>query len=72
MLIQLLKDFKWILCGDFNMVEFRKDKMLFCGQLLTKKEKLLWEIVEIGLNIKNTFTLTNSFKFFWDNLRANS
>jgi hypothetical protein len=52
MLIQLLKDFKWILCGDFNMVEFRKDKILFCGQLLSNKEKLLWEIVEIGMNFQ--------------------
>lgn len=67
MLIQLLKDFKWILCGDFKMVEFRKDKMLFYGQLLTNKEKLLWEIVKIGLNLEDTFTLTNSLRISWDN-----
>jgi hypothetical protein len=59
------------LMWDFNMVEFRKDKMSFCGQLLTNKEKLYWEIVEIGLNIEDTFTLTNSFKFSWNNLKAN-
>jgi hypothetical protein len=71
MLIQLLKDFKWILCGDFNMVEFRKDKILFCGQLLSNKEKLLWEIVEIGMKTEDRFTLINIFKYSWDNLRAN-
>ncbi len=67
MLIQLFKDFQWILCGDFNMVEFRKDKMLFYGKLLTTKEKILWEIVKIGLSLEDTFTLTKSFNFSWDN-----
>jgi hypothetical protein len=45
--------------------------MLFCCQLLTNKEKLLWEFIKNGLNIEDTYTLTNSFKFSCDNLRAN-
>jgi hypothetical protein len=49
------------------MVEFRKDKMLFYGKLLTTKEKILWEIVKIGLSLEDTFTLTKSFNFSWDN-----
>jgi hypothetical protein len=62
---------RWILGGDFNMVETQANKSSICGRLIGNQEKLAWEGLKSDLNIADPFQRQRGLKFSWDNGRTN-
>lgn len=55
MVHKLYQNCKWILNGDWNMVENKKDKSNSCGRLISQVEWLAWEQLKTHLNVQNGF-----------------
>ena len=60
---------RWIVGGDFNMVENEGDKSCYCSQLISPSKKLIWEATKIRLGIQEKFRAGNGHRFSWDNGR---
>ncbi len=57
MLVQLPSNCRWILVGDFNMVEFIEDKSRCCNRFLLEMERLLWGQVKSIFGVKDFFLI---------------
>jgi exonuclease III len=68
--LTLPRQCRWIVGGDFNMVEEALDKSSSCGRLLTSQEHLIWEGLKGELNIEDSFTHSKGLKYSWDNGRT--
>jgi hypothetical protein len=52
MLLELLQDYDWILCGDFNMVETKEDKTSTYSIILSDNKKETWDKLKNALDIE--------------------
>ncbi len=55
--MKLPKDCRWIICGDFNMVE----------DFFQKLKEMAQEALKIALNIEEPICSNGSFRFYWHN-----
>lgn len=69
LLVDLPKDCKWIMCGDWNFVERPEDKSSFCGKLVSPMERQAFTSLTSALNVADNFPNTSPLKFSWDNHR---
>lgn len=73
LLASLAKDCKWIMSGDWNLVERREDKSSTCGKLISPAERRAFENLTGSLNLEDRFPNTgrtkSSTKYTWDNRR---
>lgn len=63
---------RWILLGDFNMVERRVDKSSTCGKSMPNIERLLFNSLKDSLHVVEPPLTMPSLLFSWDNARQNS
>jgi hypothetical protein len=49
----LPKDCRWLLSGNFNMVEAIEDNSSTCGRVLQSIERLTWKVLKKSLNVEN-------------------
>ena len=66
---RLPSDCRWIVSGDFNMVESAQDKSTLCGKLIPQRERLVWEAFKASFQLSDTFSHTGKLHFSWDNRR---
>ena len=66
---RLPSDCRWLVSGDFNMVENPLDKSSLCSKIMTQGENLAWEALKSGLHLRDTFNHFGKLKFTWDNRR---
>lgn len=63
-------DCRWIMTGDFNMVESLLDRCLSsCSHLMGFKEEFAWENIKNKCNIEEYFNRTDGPIYLWENLR---
>lgn len=62
---------RWILAGDFNMVEARQDKTNPCGRLVPILEPGLLTNLKRHLNVEDNRRSPDSLPYSWDNFRNN-
>lgn len=62
-----MKDDKWIMVSDFNMVENQNDKPSTYGKMISKRKKMVWEVLKMALNIEKLEQLKSGFKYSCDN-----
>lgn len=62
-------DFRWILCGDWNMVESHKDKSSSCGHILSGMEKFEFDRLKAHCQVEDYFNYSSPLNFSWDNKR---
>jgi hypothetical protein len=67
--IELPQADRWILLGDFNMVENRQDKSNACGRLLPMRERILFDALKEQLNITDFPRTRGGAQYTWDNGR---
>jgi hypothetical protein len=60
---------RWVLLGDFNMVERRADKTNQCGKMLPQRERIVFEAMLNRLNVSELPRSQGSMTFSWDNCR---
>ncbi|KAG0605467.1 hypothetical protein M758_9G061900 [Ceratodon purpureus] len=60
---------RWMLLGDFNMVEGRSDKTRQCSALIPARERLLFDAMKVALNVHDNPRSAGSLKYSWDNNR---
>ncbi len=65
----LPKHYKWIIGGDFNMVEKVEDKTSKCGKMISNCEKMAWEGLKTLLQVEEPKRSTRSLRSSWDNGR---
>ena len=63
----LPRDCEWILGGDFNMTERSEDKSNDCGRGISDLEKLTWNSLLNGYQLRDTFTFQGGPRFSWNN-----
>ena len=66
---RLPSDCRWIVSGDFNMLESAQDKSTLCSKLMPHREKLVWEAFKASFQLRDTFSHTGKLRFSWDNRR---
>jgi acyl-ACP thioesterase len=59
---RLLKDNRWIMVGDFNMVENQNDKPSTYGKMILERKRMVWEVLKMVLNIEELEQLKSGFK----------
>ncbi len=69
MIKELPKDYRWILLGDFNMVEHQPNKTSECGRTIIDKEKNLWEAMKNSSNVTEHPKSPYNLLFSWDDCR---
>jgi hypothetical protein len=62
-------DCKWILCGNWNVVECKIDKSTACGKIMSDGEKLTFVQLTSALKVEDAFSNTSPIKYSWDNKR---
>lgn len=60
---------RWILIGDFNMVESRLDKTRQTAAMIPYRERLLFEGMKSALHVEDNIISPGSLKYSWDNNR---
>jgi hypothetical protein len=65
----VLKDYKWMIGGDFNMVEKVKDKILKCGRMISNHDIMAWEGFKPLLQVEEPKRSMGSLFYSWDNRR---
>ena len=70
-LCDLPRHCKWILVGDFNMVEVRVDKSSHCSRIISKRERHLFNSLKEALGIHEPSRKDNGLRYIWNNLRLN-
>jgi exonuclease III len=68
--LTLPRNYRWILGGDFNMVENPSDKSSQCGRLIGTQERFLFDTLKENLNVADFFQGGRGLKFSWDNGRS--
>ena len=69
-LLEILpSDYRWLVSGDFNMLESAQDKSTLCSKLMSNCEKLVWEAFKSSFHLSDTFAHTGKLRFTWDNKR---
>jgi hypothetical protein len=53
--------------GDFNMVENQNDKLSTYGKVISKRKRMVWEVLKMVLNIEKLEQLKSGFKYSCDN-----
>jgi hypothetical protein len=48
----LPKDCRWLLSGNFNMVEVIEENSSTCGRMLQGIKRLTWEVLKESLNVE--------------------
>ena len=71
MLQELRRHCKWVLLGDFNVVEATADKSSQCGRLISSRERLLFNALIDALNILKPHSEMNGLYYTWNNLHLN-
>jgi exonuclease III len=61
---------RWILLGDFNMVENRRDKNRPCARLVPVRERVLFDAMKTALHVEDSPRTAGSLQFSWDNQQA--
>lgn len=61
---------RWLLLGDFNMVEMRTDKNRPCASMISRRERELFDSMKRTLQVEDNPRIPGSLKFSWDNSRA--
>jgi exonuclease III len=69
LLASLPRDCKWLMVGDWNVVERRVDKSTSCGKIMTDGEKFVFEQLLSALKVEDAFPNTSPIKYSWDNKR---
>lgn len=69
MIRELPSGCRWILGGDFNMVESRNDKTNPCGRMVPATERALFLNLKQHLNIDDNLRSPGSLQYSWDNFR---
>lgn len=65
----LPQDCRWVLLGDWNVVERASDKSNANGSVLSGGEKISFRQLLASLEVFDTFSDTNIIRFSWDNRR---
>lgn len=60
---------RWILMGDFNMVEHQADKTRQCISMIPRRERTLFDAMKMSLQVEDHPRSTASLRFSWDNNR---
>ena len=71
LLRELPRHRKWIVMGDFNMVEARIDKSFQCSRMISGHEKMLFNALKDAFMIQEPTREVNGLSYTWDNLRFN-
>lgn len=69
MILELPLVCRWIMAGDFNMVEARQDKTNPCGRLIAARERLMFNNLKTQLNVEDNPRFPGSLRYSWDNQR---
>ena len=67
--LRLPTDYKWLVSGDFNMVENAQDKSALCSKTMPQGEKIVSEAFKSSLHLADTFNHNGRLRFSWDNRR---
>ncbi len=62
-----MKDDRRIMVGDFNMVENQNDEPSTYGKMISKRKRMVWEVLKMVLNIEKLEQLKSGFKYSCDN-----
>lgn len=65
-------DCRWVLGGDWNVVESREDKSSVDGNVLAGTEWVSFQQLIGGLEVTDPFDRTSAIKYTWDNRRKDS
>lgn len=66
----LLVDCRWIITGDFNLMENPLDRSTsLCNRFMGLKEDLAWTNIKNKYNIKDNFSKDEGPLYSWDNIR---
>lgn len=68
----LPRDCRWVLGGDWNVVETRDDKSSEDGNILAGAERVNFHQLTTGLEVSDPFDRTSAIRFTWDNRRKDS
>jgi len=68
----LLKDCRWFLSGNFNMVEAIEDNSSTCGRMLQGIEKLTLKVLKEFLNVESMPILMATYDFHGTTLKRNT
>lgn len=60
---------RWILMGDFNMVENKADKTRQCSSMISIRERILFDAMKSSLQLEDPPRSAASLRFSWDNNR---
>lgn len=69
LLSELPRTCRWILVGDFNVVESRSDKSTLCGRIMVGRERTLFLALLSSLGVVDYPRSAGSLLFSWDNAR---
>jgi hypothetical protein len=58
---------RWVLLGDFNMVEAHSDKNCPCASLVFLWERSLFEAMKAALQVDDSSRTAGSLQFSWNN-----
>jgi endonuclease/exonuclease/phosphatase family metal-dependent hydrolase len=62
---------RWVVAGDFNMVEMKSDKTNQCSKLIPFRERQLFTSLKTHLQLMEPPRTATSLTFSWDNRRWN-
>lgn len=68
----LPQDCRWILAGDWNVVENPVDKSNVDGRILSGAEKISFHQLLAGLEVSDSFDNSNAIRYTWDNRRRDN
>jgi hypothetical protein len=60
---ELLKDYGWVLCDDYNLVENRWDKSSNCDKAISNKEMMAWDVFKQSLGMDEPIRSNGIFFF---------
>lgn len=67
MIVELLLACRWIMAGEFNMVEARLDKTNPCGRLIAARERLMFNNLKTQLKVDDNPRSQGTLRYSWDN-----
>lgn len=68
---ELPTHYRWLLLGEFNMVEVRTDKNWPCASMISRRERELFDAMKQTLQVEDNPRTHGTLKFSWDNGRTN-
>lgn len=58
---ELRKDYGWVLCDDYNLVENRWDKSSNCDRAISNKEIMAWDAFKQSLGMDEPIRSNGNF-----------